>query len=193
MKSAARFLNCRAPVLLAVVAVFTSLSARAIQPSDPGKGFDYVFYGYSPPLPQNVVDGSSLNRAMLLQDIDGTYLDGYKLPGRPGNLRPRYKLMSESPTSGVLETYTPTMTHAPRANIFTLQMDGSYPARFVFAFRGVATTAGESITVESNSALEAEGQHYLRDVLDLIHNGRRTRYVTDCPNNRCGETLAVDY
>jgi len=162
----------------------------ARDPDDPGKGFDYVFFGFSPPLPKVKVDGSWQNRAMLLQDIDGKDKNGNQLTARFVNDQPKFKLMSESTTgSGVLETVTLRL----QPNFYKLIWDQD-PVRFVFAYigdprPGSEPPSGEQITVQSDSALEANGQHYLRSVVDLIHKGKRTRYLVDCPNAVCDEPV----
>lgn len=147
----------------------------ARDPPDPGKGFDYVFFGYSPPLLKNIVEGSSQNRDMLLLDID-----------KPGSPRPypdgpKFKLLSESPTaSGILEI----LARLPTKHTL-IGVQDNHPERFVFTFKGGVADNGGAVTVNSDSALEANGQHYLRSVVDVVHKNKRTRFLANCPTFVC--------
>lgn len=142
---------------------------------DTGKGFDYVFYGYSPPNPGPVVEGSSRNRAMLLLDIDKPG------PPRPYPAGPQFKLLAESPVgSGELEV----LTIKPTVHTLIGAQDNN-PVRFVFTFRGKADNDGGAVLVQSDAALEANGLHYLRDVVDVVHKSRRTRYLVNCDTPIC--------
>ena len=159
------------PVLAA--AAVLPVVAQNRDPTDPGKGFDYVFYGYDPALPRTIVNGFSTNRAMLLLDIDK--------PGspRPYPQGPKFKLLAESNTgSGVLEV----LTSSPVTNtLIGMQTD---PVRFLFTYNGLADNGG-AVMLTTDALLEAYGLHYLRAVVNVVHNGRRTRYLVNCPTFVC--------
>lgn len=144
--------------------------ALAVDPPDPGKGFDYVLYGYSAAFG----NGAPGNRAMLLLDIDDP------TSSRPYPAGPKFKLLADNAvTSGVLEVLaTSPATHT------LIGVQDSNPARFLFTFTGTASNGG-SVIIAVDAALEANNLHYLRAVVDVVHKGMRTRYQVDCPPFVC--------
>jgi hypothetical protein len=157
-----------------LIAMLASPALEARDPADPGKGFDYVFYGFDPALPSQIMEGSSRNRAMLLIDIDKA---GSPRP-YPGG--PKFKFLAESTVgSGVLEVLTKTPT---RHTLIGPQ--DNHPVRFVFTFRGAADNGG-NVAINEDAALEANARHYLRAVVDTVHRDRRTRYLANCPTFVC--------
>lgn len=144
--------------------------ALATDPPDPGKGFDYVFYGYSAPFGA----GAPGNRAMLLMDIDN--------PSSPRAYPagPKFKLLANNAVmSGVLEV------NATSPNTRTLiGVQDSNPARYLFTFTGTASNGG-SVIIQADAALEANNLHYLRAVVDVVHKGMRTRYQVNCQPFNC--------
>lgn len=165
--------------LLCCLLIWPSVSS-ARDPADPGKGFDYVFYGFSPPNPSPVAEGSSRNRAMLLLDIDEAGSP------RPYPAGPKFKLLVESPVgSGELEV----LTSSPVWHRLIGKQD-DHPARFIFSYFGAADNDGGALIIRSDAALEANGQHYLRDVIDVAHKRKRTRYRVNCETFDCDVPFA---
>ena len=160
--------------LLCCLLVWPSMTV-ARDPADFGKGFDYVFYGFSPPNPSPIVEGSSRNRAMLLLDIDKANSP------RPYPAGPKFKLLGESTVgSGELEVLT---TSPSRHTLIGVQ--DNHPVRFIFTYNGVADNDGGALMIRSDAALEANGGHYLRDFIDVVHKFRRTRYRVNCEAFDC--------
>ena len=161
-------------LLLSLVALAlslaSSLAARAGDPSDPGKGYDYVLYGFSPPYGP---DGEG-NRAMLLLDIDG--LDS----PRPSSLDRHFKLLVENATtSGRLDVESYTQHAFPTTVDTLLGSPDNFPTRYVFIYSGAGGI------IHHNVALEALMRHYLRSVVDVVHNAARTRYLVNCQPLDC--------
>lgn len=162
---------------LSVTLLALALSpATAIDPGDPGKGFDYVFWGYSPPYG----NGGSGNRAFLAIDIDEPNSP------RPYPGGPEFKLWVENDdNSGRLDvnTITPNERH-----VLLPPLKQTDPERFIISHRENDPLQGNILT-RSNSVLEPYNQHYLRSYIDVVHNNMRTRYLVDCPEFNCAEVL----
>ena len=141
--------------------------AGAIEPDDPGKGFDYVFWGYSPPFS----NGDADNRAVILLDIDDP------ASPRPYPEGPTFKLQAASPAFGRVEV---EQDH-PAVHVLIGPQTG--PSRFILDHTDAATNT----RVRANSLLEPYDRHYLRSVIDVVHEFRRTRFVADCPDGQCAE------
>ena len=155
-----------------VAALLSPQSVPAIDPPDPGKGYDYVFFGYSPAMGA----GGPGNRAMLLLDIDGANSPRANPDGT------QFKLLVENERfSGRLDVRSVVEPVTPD----TFRMSGTVqdPQRVLFTYRGAAEQG--NVTIQGDALLEANNLHYLRAVIDVVHAGGRTRYLVNCEPFNC--------
>lgn len=141
---------------------------------DPGKGYDYVFFGYSPAMGEGGVG----NRAMLLIDIDGVNSPRHNPEGAQFKL-----LVEDARFTGrldILSVVEPATPVAP--DYFRLSGTILNPQRAMFTYRGVAE--GGAVNIQGDALLEANNLHYLRAVMD-VHYIKRNRYVVNCLPNKC--------
>ncbi|ESQ17090.1 MAG: hypothetical protein N838_12180 [Thiohalocapsa sp. PB-PSB1] len=158
-----------------------------LQPDDPGKGYDYVFYGYSPPFTPPLEN----SRVMLLLDIDDP------LSPRKSSRDKCFKLLAYNPTRvdridlfSYTEHTTPTMP--PGIFIVDDQQD-SAPERWVFIYSG-NDAAGDTYRINHNAILEPYARSYLRSVIDVVHTPggqatSRVRFLANCEFNDCDVEL----
>lgn len=169
-------------ILLSLL-ILIAVAAGPIQPSraadnkfaDPGKGYDYVFFGYAPAMGA----GGPGNRAMLLLDIDDA-----KSP-RPNPDGAQFKLLVENARfSGRLDVKSQVEPATPIApDYFRLSGTVINPQRVLFTYRGPAEQG--NVSIQGDALLEANNLHYLRAVIDVVHNGIRTRYLVNCEPFNC--------
>lgn len=137
--------------------------------ADRDKGYDYVFYGYSPAYGA----GGPGNRAMLLMDIGDPSTPSLQSAGFAKNFN---VLAANAKTSGELEAKSDTAHQIPSWELLNTQDGAPYRWRFIL---------NDGLRIEQNAIFEPKNNHYLRSVMDVVHNGAWTRYLTDCVVPNC--------
>ncbi len=154
--------------------------AAAQDTTDLGKGYDYVFYGWSPAYGP----GGPGNRAMLLMDLDDT-AGTEPAPPVGASFDKNFKtLVENSQTSGRLDEHSYTAHRVPGWELLNAPDGTPYRWRFTTSEGPRATDPGEP-RIEQNAIFEYYDQHYLRSVMDVVHNGAWTRYLTNCEFEDC--------
>lgn len=154
---------------------------------DLGKGYDYVFYGWSPAYGP----GGEGNRAMLLMDLDDT--PGTQPPPPVGaDFAKNFKaLVENATTSGRLDVDSYTAHRVPGWELLNAPGGTPYRWRFTTSEGPRNPDAGEP-RIEQNAIYEYYNRHYLRSVMDIVHKGAWTRYLTNCDFEDC-EVAEPDY
>jgi hypothetical protein len=162
---------------LAVV-LAAALPAAALEIPDPGKGYDYVFYGWCPAYGE----GGPGNRAMLLMDLDDTV--AVDPPQGGADFAKNFKtLVANDQTSGRLDVASYTAHRVPAWE--SLNSPGGTPYRWRFTTSGGPRDQLGEPRIEQNAIFEYYDRHYLRSVMDVVHDDAWTRYLTNCGFEDC--------